>query len=150
MLREPQRVAIRFDREVLRVTARGQGEHQQEAAHRATLYQRSVRSGLEERRVGQPGRTLRAMTITLFHHPFSRAAGVVWTLEEIGEPYELRFVDILKGAQKTGEGAALNPMGKVPVLVDGDTVVTESAAIALYMADCYASGRLATTLHDQR
>src|SRR5687768_18131455 len=41
-------------------------------------------------------------------------------------------------------------MGKVPVLVDGDAVVTESAAIALYLADRYASGRLAPALDDPR
>jgi glutathione S-transferase len=90
------------------------------------------------------------MAITLYHHPFSRAAGTVWTLEEVGEPYELVYVDIIKGEQKTGEVAALNPMGKIPVLVDGDAVVSESAAIALYLADRYASGRLAPRLDDPR
>lgn len=74
----------------------------------------------------------------------------MWTLEEIGEPYELKFVDVMKGEQKTGEVLAKNPMGKVPVLVDGDAVVTESAAIALYLADRYASGRLAPPLDDPR
>jgi glutathione S-transferase len=93
---------------------------------------------------------LRAMTITLLHHPFSRAAGVVWTLEEIGEPYELKFVDIMKGEQKSESVTALNPMGKLPVLVDGDAVVTESAAISLYLADRYAPGRLAPKLDDAR
>lgn len=90
------------------------------------------------------------MTITLLHHPYSRAAGVIWTLEEVGQPYELKFVDIMKGEQKTEAVTALNPMGKVPVLLDGDAVVTESAAIALYLADRYASGRLAPKLDDPR
>lgn len=90
------------------------------------------------------------MSITLFHHPFSRAAGVVWTLEEIGQPYELKFIDFAKGEHKTGEVIALNPMGKLPVLVDGDAVVTESAAISLYLADRYASGKLAPALDDPR
>ncbi len=90
------------------------------------------------------------MAITLYHHPFSRAAGVVWTLEEIGEPYELRFVDFKAGAHKAGDVVALNPMGKLPVLVDGDAVVTESAAISLYLADRYAPGRLAPALDDPR
>lgn len=93
---------------------------------------------------------LRAMTITLLHHPFSRAAGVIWTLEEIGEPYELKFVDITKGEQKSDVVTAVNPMGKIPVLIDGDAVVTESAAISLYLADRYASGRLAPKLDDPR
>ncbi len=88
--------------------------------------------------------------ITLFHHPFSRAAGTVWALEEIGEPYELTFVDIMKGGQKAPDIVAINPMGKLPILTDGDAVVTEVAAIALYLADRYAPGRLAPALDDPR
>lgn len=83
------------------------------------------------------------MSIVLHHHPFSRASNVVWMLEEIGIDYELRFVDILKGAHKAPELALLNPMGKLPILVDGDLVVTESAAIGLYLADRYSLGTLA-------
>jgi len=83
------------------------------------------------------------MSIVLYHHPFSRAAGVVWMLEEIGVEHELRFVDIMGGAQKAPEMVALNPMGKLPTLTDGDTVVTESAAIGLYLADRYSYGKLA-------
>jgi glutathione S-transferase len=83
------------------------------------------------------------MSIVLYHHPFTRAANVVWMLEEVGVPYELRFVDIMKGAHKAGELAALNPMGKLPILTDGDAVVTESAAIGLYLADRYSLGNLA-------
>ncbi|MCX5744860.1 MAG: glutathione S-transferase family protein [Proteobacteria bacterium] len=88
------------------------------------------------------------MTITLYHHPFSRAASSVWALEEVGEPYELRYVDMMAGAQKAPEILALNPMGKLPILTDGDAVVTENAAIALYLADRYAPGRLAPRLDD--
>jgi glutathione S-transferase len=90
------------------------------------------------------------MTITLYYHPFSRAAGTIWTLEEIGEPYELHFVDIMAGGQKAPPVIELNPMGKIPVLTDGDAVVTENAAIALYLADRYASGKLAPKLDDPR
>jgi glutathione S-transferase len=88
------------------------------------------------------------MSIVLHHHPFTRAANVVWMLEEVGVPYELRFVDVMSGAHKKPEITALNPMGKLPTLVDGETVVTESAAIGLYLADRYASGRLAPALDD--
>ncbi len=88
------------------------------------------------------------MSIVLHHHPFSRAAGVVWMLEELGVEYELRFVDILKGAHKAPDVVALNPMGKIPILEDGDVVVTESAAIGLYLADRYSSGKLAPTNDD--
>ena len=88
------------------------------------------------------------MAITLYHHPYSRAANTVWMLEELGIPYELRFVDIMKGAQKSPEILALNPMGKVPIVTDGDVVVTEGAAIALYLADRYALGKLAPAPDD--
>ena len=88
------------------------------------------------------------MTITLFHHPFTRAATTVWALEEVGVPYEMKFVDIMTGAHKTPDMLALNPMGKLPILQDGETVVTEVAAIALYLGDRYAAGRLAPALDD--
>lgn len=88
------------------------------------------------------------MSIVLHHHPFTRAAGVVWMLEELGVDYELRFVDFMKGAHKNPELVALNPMGKLPILVDGDTVVTESAAIGLYLADRYSLGKLAPATDD--
>ena len=88
------------------------------------------------------------MAIVVYHHPFSRAANVVWMLEELEVPYELRFVDIMAGAQKSPEILALNPMGKLPIVVDGDAVVTESAAVALYLADRYGYGRLAPRVDD--
>jgi glutathione S-transferase len=95
-------------------------------------------------------RYAREMSITLYHHPFTRAAGTVWALEEAGVPYELRFLDIMKDGQKAPDILALNPMGKLPILTDDDAVVTESAAIALYLADRYAPGRLAPPLDDPR
>jgi glutathione S-transferase len=88
------------------------------------------------------------MSIVLYHHPFSRAANVIWMLEEVGVPYELRFVDIMKGEHKAPELVALNGMGKLPILTDGDAVVTESAAIGLYLADRHAYGRLAPKVDD--
>ena len=90
------------------------------------------------------------MTITLYHHPFSRAATAVWALEETGQPYDLHFVDIMKGGQKAPDIVALNPMGKLPVLTDGDAVVTEGAAIALYLADRYSPGKLSPAFDDPK
>ncbi len=88
------------------------------------------------------------MPIVLYHHPYSRAAGAVWMLEEVGVDCELRFVDIMSGAQKAQEIIELNPMGKLPILVDGEAVVTEAAAIGIYLADRYAPGALAPALDD--
>lgn len=90
------------------------------------------------------------MSVVLYHHPFSRAAGVLWSLEEVGVPYELKHIDIIKGEQKSPEVVALNPMGKLPLLTDGDEVVTEAAAIALYLGDRYAYGRLAPKVDDPK
>lgn len=88
------------------------------------------------------------MSIVLYHHPFSRAANAVWMLEEAGVPYELHHVDILAGAQKKPDILAMNPMGKLPILKDGDTILTEGAAIALYLADRYSYGKLAPKVDD--
>lgn len=90
------------------------------------------------------------MSIVLYHHPFTRASAVVWMLEEVGAPYELRWLDLMKGEGRSPEYLALNPMGKLPTLVDDGTVVTEVAAIGLYLADRYAAGRLAPSLDDPR
>lgn len=88
--------------------------------------------------------------IKLYHHPFSRAGGMVWSLEEIGQPYELVFVDFMKGENKTPEFMKLNPMGKLPVIVDGDAVISECAAINMYLGDRYALGKLAPPVDDPR
>ncbi|MAQ15253.1 MAG: glutathione S-transferase [Sandaracinus sp.] len=86
------------------------------------------------------------MSITLHHHPFSRAAGTLFMLEEVGQAYELQFVDMKAGEQKQEPLKKLNAMGKLPTLVDDGVVVTESAAIGIYLADRYAAGRLAPAL----
>lgn len=90
--------------------------------------------------------TMARMTIELLHHPFSRASTVLWMLEEVGVPYVTRFVDFKSNGQKAPDVLALNPMGKLPTLVDGDAVVSEVAAIGLYLADRYAPGRLSPAI----
>lgn len=90
------------------------------------------------------------MALVLHYHPYSRAAGTLWALEEADVRYDLKVVDIVKGAQKLPDFLAINPMGKLPTLVDGAVVVTEAAAIALYLADRYAPGELAPALDDPR
>ena len=86
--------------------------------------------------------------LTFYHNPMSRGRIAHWMLEEVGVPYEVRPVDLMKGAHKAPQLMALNPMGKLPILTDGDAVVTESAAIALYLADRYAYGLLAPRVDD--
>lgn len=86
--------------------------------------------------------------VRLYYHPLSRAVNVLWMLEELGQPYDLEYVDLQAGPEQRSAVLALNPMGKLPVLVDGDTVVTESAAIGLYLADRYGLGTLAPRFDD--
>jgi len=88
------------------------------------------------------------MSISLYYHPYSRAAGTLWALEEAGIDYDLKVIDIMKGEQKGPELVSKNPMGKLPTLVDGDVVVSEAAAIALYLADRYQPGKLAPAPDD--
>lgn len=88
------------------------------------------------------------MSLVLHHHPYSRAANMVWALEEVGVPYTLHTVDLMKGEQKAPELVALNTMGKLPILVDGEAVVSETSAICMYLADRYAVGRLSPALDD--
>lgn len=90
------------------------------------------------------------MPIVLNHHPWSRAATTVWMLEEVGEPYTLRHVDLRAGAHKEEAHKAKNRMMKLPVIEDGDAIVSESAAIGVYLADKYALGRLAPALDDPK
>lgn len=56
-------------------------------------------------------------------------------LEELGLPYDLKPINVRMGAQKAEAFLALNPNGKVPVLVDGSFVLTESAAILVHLAE---------------
>ena len=70
-------------------------------------------------------------------------------LEEAGVGYELETVDIRDaGREDSPEFRTASPLGKVPALVDGEVRVAESAAICLYLADRYASGRLAPDIDD--
>ncbi|MEL6188251.1 MAG: glutathione S-transferase, partial [Myxococcota bacterium] len=88
------------------------------------------------------------MTVVAHHHPFTRAASIVSMLEEVETPYELKYIDIMTGEQKQPSFLELNPMGKVPVIQDGEVIISEVAAIGLYLADRYASERLAPALDD--
>lgn len=67
----------------------------------------------------------------------SRASIVQWYLEELEVPYEFVLLDMQAGAHKQPEFLAINPMGKVPAIVDGDFKLWESGAILLYLAEEY-------------
>lgn len=83
-----------------------------------------------------------AHQVVFYTHPMSRGRIVRWMLEETGAPYETRVIDY-GPAMKSADYLAVNPMGKVPTLTHGDTVVTECAAILAYLADAFPDAGLA-------
>ena len=80
--------------------------------------------------------------ITFYTHPMSRARTVRWMLEETGLPYDSVQLDY-GTSMKAPEYRAINPMGKVPAIKHGDVVVTEVAAIVMYLADLVPEKHLA-------
>jgi glutathione S-transferase len=88
--------------------------------------------------------------LTLYHATPSRSSIALWMLEETGEPYDIRLLDLAKGEQQKPEYLAVNPMGKVPALRHGEAVVTESAAICTYLADAFPRAGLNVPIGDPR
>ena len=80
--------------------------------------------------------------ITLYTHPMSRGRTARWMLEECGATYDTVVLDY-GTSMKAPAYLAINPMGKVPALTHGDTVVTEQAAICAYLADLFPEKKLA-------
>ena len=80
--------------------------------------------------------------LTLYHAAPSRSSIVRWMLEEVGEPYETVLLDY-GTTMKSADYLAVNPMGKVPAIKHGGTVVTEGAAICAYLADAFPQANLA-------
>lgn len=72
----------------------------------------------------------------------TRSLRALWALRELGADFEFIPVNLTAGEAQTPEFLRLNPAGKLPVLVDGDLVLTESAAIVLYLAEKYPGHRL--------
>lgn len=87
--------------------------------------------------------------LVFYTNPQSRGRIVRWMLEEVGQPYRtelLQYADSMKAPAYL----AVNPMGKVPAIKHGDTVVTEAGAICAYLADAFPEAGLAPPLGDRR
>src|SRR5262245_58384976 len=80
--------------------------------------------------------------LTLYHAAPSRSSVVLWMLEELGEPYDIRLLRLRAGENMKPDYLAINPMGKVPALKHGDIVITELAAICTYLADEFPEKKL--------
>lgn len=86
----------------------------------------------------------------LYEFAPTRSIRARWTLQELGVDFEAINVNLVKGEHRRPEFLQLNPGGKVPVLVDGELVLTESVAIARYLAAKYPDrGLLPRDLDEQ-
>lgn len=88
-------------------------------------------------------------TLTFYTNPMSRGRIVRWMLEEVGEPYETVLLEY-GTTMKSPDYLAINPMGKVPAIRHGETVVTEAAAICAYLADMFPDKGLAPPVGNPR
>lgn len=86
--------------------------------------------------------------LIFYTHPWSRGRIVRWMLEECGADYQTEVLEY-GTSMKSDEYLAINPMGKVPALKDGDVVVTEAAAICTYLADRFPDKQLAPDVNSK-
>ncbi len=81
--------------------------------------------------------------LTFYDAPWSRGSSIFWLLEEVGVPYEMKLIDIRAPGGVPEEYRSIQPNKKVPAIVHDGTVVTERAAIALYLTETFPEARLA-------
>jgi glutathione S-transferase len=86
--------------------------------------------------------------LVFYTNPQSRGRIVRWMLEEVGQPYRTELLDYAT-TMKAPAYLAVNPMGKVPALRHGETVITEAAAICAYLADAFPGAGLAPAQGDR-
>ena len=80
----------------------------------------------------------------------TRSLRALWGLKELGLEFEFIPVNLQAGEHQAPEFLKLNPAGKVPVLIDGELVLTESAAIVLYLAEKYPEKKLMPSRLEER
>lgn len=90
--------------------------------------------------------------ITLYHHPRTRSSRFIFLLEELGCPYEIHRIANIRRPDGSGGVDPENPHphGKSPALKDGETVVFESAAIALYLTDKFIQNGIGPLVGDAK
>lgn len=86
----------------------------------------------------------------LYEFAPTRSIRVRWTLQELGVAFEPVTVDLIAGEHRSLEFLRINPAGRIPVLVDGDRVLTESVAIVLYLAEKHPTRGLIPSELEQR
>jgi glutathione S-transferase len=86
--------------------------------------------------------------LIFYHSPQTRSSSVLILLEELDAPYTLRDLNFRTGAQRAPDYLAVNPLGKVPAIVHGGALVTELAAVFIYLADAFPERKLAPPIGD--
>ncbi len=86
--------------------------------------------------------------ITFFHSPQTRSSGAKVLLEELGVPYTLKILNMRAGEHLGAAFLAINPIGKVPAILDGEALVSEQVAVFLHLADRFPAAGLAPALDD--
>ena len=86
----------------------------------------------------------------LFEFSPTRSIRVRWTLQELEVDFDATTVNLIAGEHRQPGFLKINPAGKIPALVDGDQVITESVAIVLYLADKYPDKKLVPADPEQR
>ncbi|KFC73160.1 Glutathione S-transferase [Bosea sp. LC85] len=86
--------------------------------------------------------------LTFYHAPQSRSFGVLWLLEELGQPYRMEMIDIRGKSGAPEDYRAIQPHKKVPAVIHDGIIVTERAAICIYLADAFPQAGLAPALSD--
>ncbi len=75
---------------------------------------------------------------------------MLWFLEELGQPYRIETINLNKGDHKKPYFLALNPMGKVPTLIDQGITIAETGAMIVHLADKYAPGEMAPLIKEPK
>lgn len=88
--------------------------------------------------------------LKLFHNPDSRSSRFIWLLEELGVDYELIYVDIPRGGKGSPDSRNPHPDKRVPAVTHDGGLITESAAIALYLTDSFPDAALGPAIGDPR
>ncbi len=78
----------------------------------------------------------------IFHVPNTRSVRIIWLFEELQLPYELEVLKFGSPEMRSAEYRKVHPMGRVPVLIDGEIKVFESGAIVQYVLAKYGAGEL--------
>jgi len=87
--------------------------------------------------------------LKFYHAPWSRSSNILWLMEELGVPYEIEHVDIRQEGGVPESYRKVQPNKKVPAIEHDGTVVTERAAIAIYLCDAFPQAGLAPKVGDK-